>query len=159
MLAYISHTPSIQDVVLSGGDSYSLPAAHLHMLGSRLLSIPHVRRFRIATKGLCVSPSRTLDPEDQWTDALIALSNEGRTKGVHVCIHTHFNHPNEFSWVSREAAQRLFAEGVVVRNQSVLLRGVNDSKEVMGKLIRELADCNIQPVGLSLAFLHPKLHL
>jgi lysine 2,3-aminomutase len=145
MLEYIAATPVIQDVVVSGGDSYSLMPQHLAMIGSRLLDIPHIRRFRIATKGLCVSPSRTLDPNDAWTDEMIKLSNEGRKRGKHVALHTHFQHPNEFSWVSREAAQKLFANGVTVRNQSVLLKGVNDDVDTMKALIRELGDNNIQP--------------
>jgi lysine 2,3-aminomutase len=145
MLDYISSNPTIQDVVISGGDSYSLMPAHLGLICDRLLEIPHVRRFRIATKGLCVSPGRTLDPEDDWTNVLIRISNEGKKRGKQVSMHTHFNHPNEFSWVSREAAQKLFANGVMVRNQSVLLKGVNDSVATMSALIRELADNNIQP--------------
>lgn len=71
MLDYIAATPSIQDVVVSGGDSYTLSGSNLRMIGDRLLSIPHVRRFRVATRGLCVSPSRTLDPEDDWTDEYV----------------------------------------------------------------------------------------
>ncbi|PVH87476.1 kama family protein [Cadophora sp. DSE1049] len=145
MLDYIANTPAIQDVVISGGDSYSLASHHLRMIGDRLLDIDHVRRFRVATKGLCVSPSRTLDPNDYWTDELIRLSNIGRQRGKHVALHTHFNHPNEFSWVTREAAQKLFQNSVVVRNQSVLLKGVNDDAETMGNLIRELGDNNILP--------------
>ncbi|KAG4425524.1 hypothetical protein IFR04_001443 [Cadophora malorum] len=145
MLDYIANTPVIQDVVISGGDSYSLAPHHLRMIGDRLLDIDHVRRFRVATKGLCVSPSRTIDPNDSWTDELIRLSNIGRQRGKHVALHTHFNHPNEFSWVTREAAQKLFQNSVVVRNQSVLLKGVNDDAETMGSLIRELGDNNILP--------------
>jgi lysine 2,3-aminomutase len=147
MLQYIASSPVINDVVISGGDSYSLMPDHLRLIGDRLLAIPHVRRFRIATKGLCVSPSRTLDPDDDWTDELIALVKRGRECGKQIALHTHFNHPNEFSWVSREASQKLFANGVIVRNQSVLLKGVNDIVETMGALIRELADNNIQPVN------------
>ncbi len=147
MLNYIAATPAIQDVVLSGGDSYSLAGEYLGYIGERLLKIPHVRRFRIATKGLCAAPSRILDPKDLWTDQLIELTKMGRRQGKHVALHTHFNHPNEFSWINREAAQKLFANGVTVRNQSVLLKGVNDSVETMGALIRELADNNIQPVS------------
>jgi lysine 2,3-aminomutase len=66
--------------------------------------------------------------------------------GKEVAIHTHFNHPNEISWVTREAAQVLFENSVVVRNQSVLLRGVNDTVETMSELIHELANNNIKPV-------------
>lgn len=146
-LAYIASNTVIQDVVVSGGDSYYLLPDQLRFIGERLLAIPHIRRFRIATKGICVSPSRTLDPEDMWTEELIRLSKKGKEMGKQVAVHTHFNHPREFSWVSREAAQKLFVNGVVVRNQSVLLRGVNDDLKTMSALIRELADNNIQPVS------------
>ena len=155
MLQYIASNPVINDVVVSGGDSYSLHPTHLRDIGDSLLAIPHVRRFRIATKGLCVSPSRTLDPEDDWTDELIALTKRGRECGKAVALHTHFNHPNEFSWVSREACQKLHANGVTVRNQSVLLKGVNDTVETMGALIRELADNNIIPVSIPISSLPP----
>lgn len=113
---------------------------------SRLLSIPHIQRIRFATKGLAVAPCRTIDSKDTWTRAFIDLTNHGRKLGKHVCLHTHFNHPNEITWVTKDAAKYLFKEGVVVRNQSVLLRGVNDNVETLGKLIKNLADINIQPV-------------
>ena len=86
------------------------------------------------------------------------LTNEGRQLGKHVCLHTHFNHPNEISWVTKAAARYLFQSGVIVRNQSVLLRGVNDTPEAMGKLLRELADMNIQPVSSSQNFRCAMLH-
>jgi len=146
-LSYIRSNPGIQDVVVSGGDSYYLEPEQLRYIGDQLLDIPHVRRFRIATKGLCVSPSRTLDTGDTWTDELVRLSERGRERGKQVALHTHFNHEREFTWVTREAAAKLMRRGVVVRNQSVLLRGVNDDVKSMGNLIRELADCNIQPVS------------
>lgn len=146
VLEYIAKTPVINDVVISGGDSYMLQPHQLRYIGHTLLAIPHIRRFRIATKGLAVCPSRTLDPDDVWTGELIELVNQGKKCGKHVTLHTHFNHPNEFSWVTREAAQRLFENGVIVRNQTVLLRGVNDTAETMGALIRELSDNNIFPV-------------
>lgn len=104
------------------------------------------RPLVLATKGLCVSPSRTLDEADGWTSELIRLSKRGRERGKQVALHTHFNHCQEISWVTREAAQKLFSHGVMVRNQSVLLRGVNDDVATMSSLIRELADMNIQPV-------------
>jgi lysine 2,3-aminomutase len=111
------------------------------------LSIPHIRRIRLASKGLCVSPARTLDPHDDWTNALIEVAKLGRSMGKHVALHTHFNHANEITWVTREAMQVFNREGVTVRNQSVLLRGVNDTVQSMGTLIRELADCGIIPVS------------
>jgi lysine 2,3-aminomutase len=146
---YIEQTPQIADIVVSGGDSYYLQPEHIEEIGHRLLSIPHVKRFRFATKGLAVCPSRVLDPKDQWTTTFVQLSAAARKLGKQIALHTHFNHPNEITWVSRKAAQALWEKNVVVRNQSVLLRGVNDDVQTMGKLIRELADMNIQPVSQS----------
>jgi lysine 2,3-aminomutase len=60
MFSYIAANEQIEDVVVSGGDSYLLAPDQLWYIGTRLLEIPHVRNFRIATKGLCTSPSRTL---------------------------------------------------------------------------------------------------
>lgn len=120
---------------------------------NRLLEIPHMRRIRIASKGLAVAPSRFLDSSDAWTDALIKLSNLGRKMGKQVCLHTHINHVNEINWITRMAAQKLFENGVIVRNQSVLLKGVNNSEEALFNLIKTLADVNIQPVSVTFSTL------
>lgn len=143
---YIEATPTIHDIVVSGGDSYYLQPEHITEIGRRLLSIPHIKRLRFATKGIAVSPMRILTDSD-WTDAVIGLSNEGRSCGKSVAIHTHFNHPSEITWVTEMAAQKLFEHAVVVRNQTVLLRGVNDNVQTMKALIRNLANINIQPVS------------
>jgi lysine 2,3-aminomutase len=55
MLDYIANTPTVHDVVVSGGDSYYLDPEHLAFIGSRLLAIPHVKRFRFASKGINLS--------------------------------------------------------------------------------------------------------
>eukprot|EP00026_Physarum_polycephalum_P007228 Phypoly_transcript_07285.p1 GENE.Phypoly_transcript_07285~~Phypoly_transcript_07285.p1 ORF type:complete len:492 (-),score=67.76 Phypoly_transcript_07285:95-1570(-) len=145
MLDYIANTPKVHDVVVSGGDSYYLDPEHLSFIGSRLLAIPHVKRFRFASKGLAVCPSRLVDPEDGWCEALISVSDQGRKMGKQVAFHTHFNHPNEITWVTKVAARKLFANGVTTRNQSVFLRGVNNDVETMKNLVTQLADLNIQP--------------
>lgn len=146
MLEYIENTEAVTDVVVSGGDSFYLSPEQLRLIGERLLNIDHIKRFRFASKGLAVSPSRIIDPSDTWTDELIRLSNMGRRMGKAVALHTHFNHPNEITWVTRKAAQRLFQNGVTVRNQTVLLKGVNDDVSTMKTLIRALSDNNVQPV-------------
>jgi lysine 2,3-aminomutase len=145
MFEYIENTPEVQDVVVSGGDSYYLQPDHVQLIGERLLSMPNIKRFRFATKGLAVCPNRIIDPTDGWTQALIEISERGRAIGKQVAIHTHFNHPNEITWVTELAARHLFQRGVIVRNQTVLLRGVNDDIDTMSTLIRRLADANIQP--------------
>lgn len=143
---YIENTPALKDVVISGGDTYLLEPAQLEYIGERLLGIPHIRRFRFATKGLAVSPSRLLDPQDDWVDTVIRLEKKARRQGKHLCIHTHFNSANEISWVTRQGAQRLYEAGVTVRNQTVLLNGVNNTPERMCRLVHALGDINIQPV-------------
>ncbi|KAB5563588.1 hypothetical protein GE09DRAFT_960734 [Coniochaeta sp. 2T2.1] len=144
--AYIESQPQLCDIVVSGGDSYYLLPEHLLMIGERLVGMPNIKRFRFASKGLAVAPTRILDgAEDGWVDALIRVSDMARRSGKAMALHTHFNHPNEISWVTRLAARRLMEAGVTVRNQSVLLRGVNDDVETMSRLIRELADSNIFP--------------
>ncbi|CAK3765043.1 L-lysine 2,3-aminomutase [Lecanosticta acicola] len=145
MLDYIRAHPEVQDVVVSGGDSYFLDPEHIRYIGDELLSVPHIQRFRFATKGLAVCPMRIIDPNDRWTNEVIRLSNVGREMGKHVALHTHFNHPAEITWATTLAARHLFRNGVTVRNQTVLLRGINDSLPTMSTLIRRLADLNIQP--------------
>lgn len=65
--------------------------------------------------------------------------------GKQVCLHTHINHANEITWITRLAANKLFKHGVIVRNQSVLLKGVNNSFSALSDLIKGLSDINIQP--------------
>jgi lysine 2,3-aminomutase len=109
--------------------------------------MPNIRRFRFASKGLAVAPTRILDESDGWVNTLIDVSNNAKRAGKAVALHTHFNHPNEISWITQQASQKLLEAGVTVRNQSVLLRGVNDDVETMSRLIRGLADNNIIPVS------------
>lgn len=147
VFAYIESQPGLHDIVVSGGDSYYLTPDQLLMIGERLFAMPNIRRVRFASKGLAVAPGRILDPNDEWASALVAVSNMARKAGKAVALHTHFNHPNEISWITEVAARKLFEAGVTVRNQTVLLRGVNDDVATMSSLIRKLADNNILPVG------------
>ena len=152
MFNYIEKNPVVQDIVVSGGDAYYLTAEQIIQIGERLLGIPHVKRLRYASKGLAVCPSRILDDNDAWTDALVHVTDYGRQRCKSVALHTHFNHSNEITWITRLAAEKLFQRCVTVRNQTVLLRGVNNDVGTMRKLIGDLADLNIQPVSFSFSF-------
>ena len=89
MFTYIESNLGISDVVVSGGDSYYLQPEQLHAIGERLLSIPHIRRFRFATKGLAVCPMRILDTEDRWCQVFVDLSKKGRTMGKQVAMYVY----------------------------------------------------------------------
>jgi lysine 2,3-aminomutase len=141
---YISSRPELQDIVVSGGDAYQLPAKSLQKIGDTLLDMPNIRRIRIASKGPAIMPSKLLT-DTAWRDALISLVERGRTLGKDVMLHTHFNHPNEITWITQKALQLLFERGVMVRNQSVLIRGVNDDKHTMQLLVRRLGYVNVHP--------------
>jgi len=141
---YIASRPELEDIVISGGDTYQLAPKSLKMIGEALLAIPHVRRMRFATKGPAVMPMKILT-DTAWTDALISIVDQGRALGKEVVLHTHFNSPNEISWITEKAMRLLFERGVYVRNQSVLIRGVNDDKHIMQLLVKRLSYINVHP--------------
>jgi lysine 2,3-aminomutase len=142
--AYLASRPEIEDVVVSGGDTYMLPPQRVRYIGETLLSIPHIRRIRFASKGPAVMPMKILS-DDDWTDTLVDLTRRGRAMHKEVVLHTHFNSPNEITDITRRAMDRLFERGVKVRNQSVLIRGVNDDIDDMITLVKRLSFINVQP--------------
>ncbi|MBV9403554.1 MAG: KamA family radical SAM protein, partial [Candidatus Eremiobacteraeota bacterium] len=141
---YISERPELEDIVVSGGDAYQLPPKNLELIGNALLDVPHVRRMRIATKGPAIMPMKLLT-HPEWVDALTAIVERGRKAGKEVVLHTHFNSPNEITWITEQAMRMLFERGIVVRNQSVLIRGVNDDPKTMRLLVKRLGHLNVHP--------------
>jgi len=142
--AYLASRPEIEDVVVSGGDTYMLPHKRVRYIGEMLLAIPHIRRIRFASKGPAVMPMKILSDSD-WTDTLVDLTEKGRRMHKEVVLHTHFNSANEITDITRRAMDVLFERGVKVRNQSVLIRGVNDDVDDMVTLVRRLSYINVQP--------------
>jgi lysine 2,3-aminomutase len=142
--AYIASRPEIEDVVISGGDAYQMAPKNVTLIGESLLAIPHVRRMRFATKGPAVMPMKILT-DAAWVDALTGVVDKGRAMGKDVVLHTHFNSPNEISEITRQAMRLLFERGVTVRNQSVLIRGVNDDPLTMTLLTKRLSWVNVHP--------------
>lgn len=141
---YIASRPELEDIVISGGDSFNLRDDQIREIGNRLLDISTVRRMRFATKGPAVMPQKILS-DDAWFQALVDVVKRGRTMAKEVVLHTHFNHPNEITAITKRAMDRLCAEGVTVRNQCVLQRGVNDHVDTMQLLVKRLAYVNVQP--------------
>ncbi|HVK78212.1 MAG TPA: KamA family radical SAM protein [Kofleriaceae bacterium] len=141
---YIAERPELEDIVVSGGDSYQLKARQIELIGNTLLDIDNVRRIRFATKGPAVMPMKLIT-DDEWVDALTRVVEKGRRLHKEVVLHTHFNHPNEITAITKRGLDRLHERGIVVRNQAVLQRGVNDTIATMQLLVKRLGWCNVQP--------------
>ncbi len=139
-LDYIAADSSIEEVILSGGDPLSLPDETLADLVERLAAIGHVQTLRLHTRLPVVLPERV-------DEALCAWLADTRLQTVAVL---HANHANEVDAAVEAAARRLAATGAWLLNQSVLLRGVNDSASALVALSRRLFGCGVLPYYLHL---------
>src|SRR4029077_13230667 len=99
---------------------------------------------RFATKGPAVMPMKLIT-DHEWIDALTAVVERGRKLHKEVVLHTHFNHPNEITAITKRALDSVFERGIITRNQSVLQRGVNDGIATMQLLVKRLGHCQVQP--------------
>src|SRR4051794_12519307 len=124
MLDYLRATPGVRDVVVCGGDVANLPFKNLEAFVAGLLEIESVRDIRLATKALMGMPQHWL--QDDVVEGMTRLATTARARGVSLAVHTHVNSAQSVTPLVAEAAQAMLAAGVRdVRNQGVLLRGVN----------------------------------
>lgn len=144
MFEYLDGHETIEDVVISGGDAYMLKASNIELIGERLLNMPNIRRIRIATKGLAILPQKILS-DNAWYEAVRKLNKKGRRMHKEVAVHTHFSQPNEITEITERALNRFMEDGITVRNQAVLQRGVNDTPYTMTLLTKRLSYINVQP--------------
>ena len=140
VLAHIADDASIAEVILSGGDPLLLDDRRLAELLDGIAAIPQVRRLRIHTRLPIVLPSRI-------TPDLARILGGTRLKPVLV---VHANHANEFDARVGKALQALRNAGVVLLNQSVLLKGVNDTEDALSELSETLCDHGVLPYYLHL---------
>lgn len=134
---YIRSTPSIRDVLLTGGDPLTYGDEKLEAIVRELRSIPHVEIIRIGSRYPVLLPQR-ITPE------LCRMLERYHP----VWLNTHFNHPKEITPESAAACDRLLRHGVPVGNQTVLLKGVNDDAETMRTLMKELVRIRVRPYYL-----------
>ena len=133
-IRYIEENPVVRDVVVSGGDPLMRTDAELEMILQRLSRIPHVEIIRIGTRMPCVQPSRV-------TKRLVNML--ARYHPLYMNIH--FNHPCEITDETRAACKMLVNAGIVLGSQTVLLKGVNDSAEIMKELMHRLLSMRVRP--------------
>ncbi|MFF1611599.1 KamA family radical SAM protein [Amycolatopsis sp. NPDC058278] len=139
MLAYLAATPSVRDVVVSGGDVANVPWPRLEAFLRRLLEIESVRDIRLATKALVALPQHWL--AEPVLDGIARIAATARSRGVGLAVHTHANAAQQVTPLVSGAARALLDRGVRdVRNQGVLMRGVNDSAAAVLDLCFALLD-------------------
>jgi lysine 2,3-aminomutase len=124
MIAYLRRSPGVRDVVVSGGDVANVPWKQLESFLTGLLEIENIRDIRLATKALAAVPQHWLQPE--IVEGLGRVADRAHSQGVNLAIHTHINHVNSVTPLVAKAARTALDAGVRdVRNQGVLMRGVN----------------------------------
>jgi lysine 2,3-aminomutase len=145
MMDYLRRTPSVRDVVVSGGDVANMPWPRLEDFLTQLLEIENIRDIRLATKALIGLPQHWLQDEVRAGMERVATTANGR--GVSVAIHTHANHANSITPLVAEASMAMLETGVRdVRNQGVLLNGVNaDPHEMLDLCFALLDGAQIMP--------------
>ncbi|MFN8030395.1 MAG: lysine 2,3-aminomutase [Dermatophilaceae bacterium] len=126
MLDYLQRTPAVRDVVVSGGDVANMPWKNLEGFLDKLLNIENIRDIRLATKALMGLPQHWL--QDDVVEGVGRVAAKARARGVSLAIHTHVNQAESVTPLVAEAAKAMLEAGVRdVRNQGVLMRGVNDT--------------------------------
>lgn len=139
-LDYIQQRPEIQEVIFSGGDPLTAPDELLASLAEKIAAIEHVKILRIHTRLPIVLPERIDIPFLKWFTGT-------RLKPVMVL---HCNHPQELDQTVADAAKRLKQAGVLLLNQSVLLKNINDNAAVLAALSEKLFEYDILPYYLHL---------
>ncbi len=140
-LDYVRQNPEIRDLLLTGGDAFTLGNSSIEWLLEQIAQIPHVEIKRFGTRTPVTLPYRI---DDQLCEIL--------SRHLPLYVNTQFNHPLEITPDAREACFKLARAGVSLGNQAVLLRGINDSPYVMRKLNQELLKIMVRPYYL----FHPK---
>jgi EF-P beta-lysylation protein EpmB len=134
----IAQDTSLEEIILSGGDPLTVTDARLAWLVERLAAVPHLHRLRVHTRLPIMIPSRV-------TDSLLTWITGTRLTPV-VVIHA--NHANELDHEVATAIGRLRTRGVMLLNQAVLLRGVNDTADAQAALSLRLVDLGVMPYYL-----------
>ncbi len=138
---YIAANPEVRDVLLTGGDALCVSNKHLEWILQELRKIPSVEIIRIGTRTPVVMPQRITK------ELCEMLSKYGP-----IYLNTHFNNPIEVSEESKRACEMLSNHGIILGNQSVLLRSVNDDAMILKKLNQELLKIRVRPYYI----FHPK---
>jgi lysine 2,3-aminomutase len=137
--AYIKKHKEINNVLISGGDPLVLESGIIKRFLEVLDKMKHVRFIRIGSRVPVTLPARLSDPK------LLATLKKYSKRDRRLHVVTHFNHPREITPESINAVNNLLEAGVLVSNQTVLLRGVNDSPSTLATLLNRLVGVGVAP--------------
>jgi len=137
---YIKEHREITNVLVSGGDPLVLPTDVIEYFLSELSKIEHLEFIRFGSRMPVFYPMRI------YKDGkLLAVFSRHSTPERRIYLVTHFNHPKEVTEEARKAVDALIRHGIVVSNQAVLLRGVNDDPEILATLMKEIVSAGVVP--------------
>lgn len=139
MAAYVRSHPEISNVLISGGDAFLNSNRILEYYLKLFSEIPHLDLIRFGTRTPVVLPMRIYDDKE----LLELLEKYNQKKQIYVV--TQFNHPNELTNQAKKAIYALQKAGIIVKNQTVLLKGINDSGKVLGTLLKDLVASGVVP--------------
>ena len=137
-IKYLTQHPDISELILSGGDPLTLTDTRLHSLTEQLANLSNLRTLRIHTRLPVVLPSRIDSGFLSWINA----------QTLKLIFVVHCNHPGEIDHSVTDALDKLTAAGVTLLNQSVLLRGINDSAATLAGLSERLFAAGVLPYYL-----------
>lgn len=137
IIEYLTIHEEIRDVIISGGDPFTMSTRKLENIISKIRSVKSVEIIRIGTRTPVTLPQRI-------TSELVNMINRYHP----VFVNTHFNHPNEITEESQKACLKMIEKGIPVNNQSVLLKGINDNPIVMAELCQKLLTFRVKPYYL-----------
>lgn len=140
MVAYVQEHPEIDNVLISGGDAFLNSNVLIEQYLECFSAVPHLKFIRFGTRTPVSFPQR-ITQDDGELPAL--LERYGKKKQIVVV--TQFNHPRELTAEAIEAVRTLQQAGCVIRNQTVLLSGVNDDAETLAGLMSGLLSCGVIP--------------
>jgi KamA family protein len=152
LVRYLKAHPEVTDVLITGGDPLVMGTEVLRQYVEPLLdpSLAHIRSIRLGTKSVTFWPHRFVTDAD--ADDLLKLFEDVIRSGKQLAIMAHFSHPRELGTrIAREAVRRVRETGAMVRSQSPVVRGVNDSSDVWRKLWARQVQMGVVPYYMFVA--------
>jgi KamA family protein len=137
---YISEHTEINNVLLSGGDPFTLRTIMIEGFLRKLSKIPHLSFIRFGSKTPVMAPDRIIEDDD-----LLSLLQHYSRLRHKVYLSTQFNHPRELTDRSIRALNKLIRRSIIINNQTVLLKGVNDNPDVLAELLNRLTAVGVIP--------------